>query len=722
MAISQKIKEHRKKLNITQRELAEALGVSVQAVSKWERGTCLPDISALIPLARELHITTDELLDFHDRRQELEELWHKTLMTYGNGAKEVYDCTCEALKELPEDETFLYRRAVAAHLLYEKMDANVHDRNAWFRKHHAQLSSVVRLHPDWDWPISEMVYLLVAADKKQDAVMYANRTKGETRDRLLKLCLEGEELRHLRQTLADKKFRDLLNELRCGDTVFLDMAEQLIHTVIPDGNYLYYYDNLMMLELKRAEISVTENEYDLALSHLEKAFEYARREDASPSGKFTCPLFNTLPFRNYKDEDLPGTVEQFLAIMKDTKSFNHLHCRNTYKRLLRQAETCIQYSKTGLYPVKDTDETVFDLSEFIGLMDMAKTDITDAKPLSMSEALMIETSNGDIYRALADPIQDITNNVLEMVETMKREENTEILRLVCLRQDGFFVTPRNAVLKLFCTLHSNNAEAPMLLSGNTGLFKRKIKDMFPDYLHKFLYYKPDAVDLFKTEEYDGKSCEDLLNKGRQILSENRKNGTLPASAELILLRTSKGNIHHHLEPDFSTAIHSALIKELVENEDTCVTEMVCMGANGGLDLGSFRFRDRLFYLEEHNGSTKILLQGFDSLHFRSLFSCFPPSKLECISKENEHNIRIKRLERERVDDYLSFFDSISSGVLICYCTNFHRTAEEVDTATRSAYHGSKAMHTYHREEGRRFVLEGRIQGYLVYRDGKVIGW
>lgn len=68
MAISDKIKEHRKKLNITQRELAEALGVSVQAISKWETGSGIPDVSALIPLARELHITTDELLDFHDRR------------------------------------------------------------------------------------------------------------------------------------------------------------------------------------------------------------------------------------------------------------------------------------------------------------------------------------------------------------------------------------------------------------------------------------------------------------------------------------------------------------------------------------------------------------------------------------------------------------------------------------------------------------------------------
>ena len=111
MAISDKIKEHRKKLGLTQRELAERLNVSVQAVSKWETGGGIPDVSALTPLARELHITTDELLDFRDRRQELEKLWQETLKTYGDSSKELYECTCEALKEFPEDETFLYRRA-----------------------------------------------------------------------------------------------------------------------------------------------------------------------------------------------------------------------------------------------------------------------------------------------------------------------------------------------------------------------------------------------------------------------------------------------------------------------------------------------------------------------------------------------------------------------------------------------------------------------------------
>lgn len=53
----------RKEKNFTQKELAEKLFISDKAVSKWERGLSLPDISLLIPLAEILGITVTELLE-----------------------------------------------------------------------------------------------------------------------------------------------------------------------------------------------------------------------------------------------------------------------------------------------------------------------------------------------------------------------------------------------------------------------------------------------------------------------------------------------------------------------------------------------------------------------------------------------------------------------------------------------------------------------------------
>lgn len=53
----------RKEKKFTQKELAEKLFISDKAVSKWERGLSLPDISLLIPLADILGITVTELLE-----------------------------------------------------------------------------------------------------------------------------------------------------------------------------------------------------------------------------------------------------------------------------------------------------------------------------------------------------------------------------------------------------------------------------------------------------------------------------------------------------------------------------------------------------------------------------------------------------------------------------------------------------------------------------------
>lgn len=60
--IGQFITECRKNKGITQKELAEALGVTNRAVSKWETGAGLPDISILPELAAVLGITVDEIL------------------------------------------------------------------------------------------------------------------------------------------------------------------------------------------------------------------------------------------------------------------------------------------------------------------------------------------------------------------------------------------------------------------------------------------------------------------------------------------------------------------------------------------------------------------------------------------------------------------------------------------------------------------------------------
>ena len=66
--LGKRISFYRKKLQLTQENLAEQLGVTAQAVSKWENDQSCPDITMLPRLAENFHCTTDELLGIEAAR------------------------------------------------------------------------------------------------------------------------------------------------------------------------------------------------------------------------------------------------------------------------------------------------------------------------------------------------------------------------------------------------------------------------------------------------------------------------------------------------------------------------------------------------------------------------------------------------------------------------------------------------------------------------------
>ena len=63
MKLSEKIVNLRKARNISQEELAEQLGVSRQAVSRWEVGSALPDASNILQLSKLFGVSADYLLN-----------------------------------------------------------------------------------------------------------------------------------------------------------------------------------------------------------------------------------------------------------------------------------------------------------------------------------------------------------------------------------------------------------------------------------------------------------------------------------------------------------------------------------------------------------------------------------------------------------------------------------------------------------------------------------
>lgn len=70
MTLGQRIQELRKRAGLTQEQLAEQLGVTRQAVSKWESDNGVPELDALIALSRYFNLTLGELLGVEEPRRE----------------------------------------------------------------------------------------------------------------------------------------------------------------------------------------------------------------------------------------------------------------------------------------------------------------------------------------------------------------------------------------------------------------------------------------------------------------------------------------------------------------------------------------------------------------------------------------------------------------------------------------------------------------------------
>lgn len=66
-SLGEVLKEHRVRCKMTQEFVAESLGISRQAVSKWETGTADPSTSNLLALAKLFGVSAEELLRQVDR-------------------------------------------------------------------------------------------------------------------------------------------------------------------------------------------------------------------------------------------------------------------------------------------------------------------------------------------------------------------------------------------------------------------------------------------------------------------------------------------------------------------------------------------------------------------------------------------------------------------------------------------------------------------------------
>ena len=107
--LGEKIKSLRKQKNMSQEVLAQVLGVTFQAVSKWETGAAMPDVSMIPAIARFFEVSTDELFDFNriDQEEQIMELCTDAARYRFSDTAKSEAMLREALKQFPGNDIIL---------------------------------------------------------------------------------------------------------------------------------------------------------------------------------------------------------------------------------------------------------------------------------------------------------------------------------------------------------------------------------------------------------------------------------------------------------------------------------------------------------------------------------------------------------------------------------------------------------------------------------------
>lgn len=354
MTIGEKIKDLRKKNNLTQEKLADYLCISYQAVSKWETGISSPDLSLIIPLTKLLHVTADELLSPSEsepdmRHNELKAAYDETYKT--NDLQKRYEICETAVAEYPGDMKFLSNFAWVT----SNRSFSFEDQETYIAEQEKAIklfASVIKNCGDEFLrgnAIEGITQLLSWRGRHDEAKKYAallpERT-GMSRDSVWENCIDGDELIKYKQQKVMDIFGRLLTELSLiwpADSH--DKIEILVKIMFEDGRYLefnfYLYQNSQR-HINRIMQSGNNQDNDRVMKLLEQMRVYAYDYDSIAHVKqgvyrYTSELFdrletNTAEWFGSKDT---GLTEDYIKYLSDPK-FDILRDREDFKLLMKK--------------------------------------------------------------------------------------------------------------------------------------------------------------------------------------------------------------------------------------------------------------------------------------------------------------------------------------------------------------------------------------------------
>ena len=308
--IGKHIKELRNRDGVTQDALAEALGVTGQAISKWENESGYPDIEYITPIANFFNVTIDQLFG-HDRSEsetKINEYCEKLDGLHRNWAdvNTRIDLARQALAEFPAEEKLLVRLATA---LWEKWSDDASDECFLFVDGKTVYNfDKVRATEGWEEPAQIMEKLL--------ATSIDDKIRSECRDILIRLygnIGEKEKVYKLAEYCPDCKAANLFaafngiyeKEARENSQILLQDALLKLRVHLPrqtkdltlkakaiektielhkfvfdDGNYAFLHVKMEHLYIDYADVLLQQERFDEGFSALKNAYDHAKKFDA----------------------------------------------------------------------------------------------------------------------------------------------------------------------------------------------------------------------------------------------------------------------------------------------------------------------------------------------------------------------------------------------------------------------------------------------------------
>ena len=344
MKFGETVKKLRLEADMTQEGLSELLSITPQAVSRWETGMAMPDISLLPSLANLFNVTTDYLLGMDIRQRDARYVeFEQAYRDYWKKDKEAsYQMAKQAVKEYPRETKYVEWLASCEYFIamtlpcgsdYCKMlEHSIEHYKFILKKNTEKELQNKALHG--------IVLALRLAGRNEEATEYAMMQEDEeARDELLMWCIEGEEKRiHLQKLLA-RKFQAFLFQIsfRNKCQAAYEAVEQILKVMMPDENYLEYHLILQYNSIDKAFLFCSESRWDEALESLKKARHHAEgmvKIMAAKNSRYTSPLFDCLECRNEDFDSSEETeLDDFFNCLKNNHCFDPIRDREDFKAL-----------------------------------------------------------------------------------------------------------------------------------------------------------------------------------------------------------------------------------------------------------------------------------------------------------------------------------------------------------------------------------------------------